>query len=167
MNDFLSFLHGALGIDVPPTDLDIVQMTLRGLLVFLAALILIRLGHKRTLARKTPFDMVLLIIVGSVMSRAINGSAAFLPTLLAAAALVFLHRLFALTAYATDFFGFYVKGRPHVLVENGKYREDVMLRQHVSKNDIEEDMRLQGVDDLKKVRLARIERSGDISFVLD
>jgi uncharacterized membrane protein YcaP (DUF421 family) len=42
----------------------------------------------------------------------------------------------------------------------------MMRRNHVSIHDLEEDMHLNGhIDDLSKVRLARVERSGDISFI--
>jgi uncharacterized membrane protein YcaP (DUF421 family) len=42
----------------------------------------------------------------------------------------------------------------------------MMRRNHVSVHDLEEDMRLNShIDDLSKVRLARVERSGDISFI--
>jgi uncharacterized membrane protein YcaP (DUF421 family) len=41
-----------------------------------------------------------------------------------------------------------------------------MRRNHVSIHDLEEDMRLNAhLDDRSKVRVARIERSGDISFI--
>jgi uncharacterized membrane protein YcaP (DUF421 family) len=42
----------------------------------------------------------------------------------------------------------------------------MMRRNHVSTHDLEEDLRLNGhIDDVSQVRLARIERSGDISFI--
>ena len=42
----------------------------------------------------------------------------------------------------------------------------MMRRNHISTHDLEEDMRLDAhLDGLSKVRLARIERSGDISFI--
>jgi uncharacterized membrane protein YcaP (DUF421 family) len=41
-----------------------------------------------------------------------------------------------------------------------------MRRNHVSTHDLGEDMRLSArTDDLSDIRLARVERSGDISFV--
>jgi len=41
-----------------------------------------------------------------------------------------------------------------------------MRRNHVSTHDLEEDMRLSAhTDDVSAIRLARIERSGDISFI--
>ncbi len=41
-----------------------------------------------------------------------------------------------------------------------------LITMHVSMHDLEEDMRLGAhIDDLSKIRLARVERSGDISFI--
>ena len=41
-----------------------------------------------------------------------------------------------------------------------------MRRNHVSIHDLDEDMRLLGhTDDISQVRLARVERSGEISFI--
>jgi uncharacterized membrane protein YcaP (DUF421 family) len=42
----------------------------------------------------------------------------------------------------------------------------MMWRNHVSTHDLDEDMRLSvHTDDLANIRLARVERSGDISFI--
>jgi hypothetical protein len=45
-------------------------------------------------------------------------------------------------------------------------RTPMMWRNHVSTHDLDEDMRLSvHMDDLSKIRIARVERSGDISFI--
>src|SRR5262245_17617982 len=77
MNALSNFFETFLGLSAQPKDLTFVQISLRGIIVFLATLIMLRLGHKRSLAHRTPFDAVLLVILASVLSRAINGSAAF------------------------------------------------------------------------------------------
>jgi len=42
----------------------------------------------------------------------------------------------------------------------------MMRRNHISTHDLEEDLRLDAhIDDLSKVQLARVERSGNISFI--
>jgi uncharacterized membrane protein YcaP (DUF421 family) len=59
-----------------------------------------------------------------------------------------------------------VKGAPDTIVREGECDFPMMRRNHLSMHDLEEDMRLNGhLDDLSKVRLARVERSGDISFI--
>jgi len=53
-----------------------------------------------------------------------------------------------------------------VIVRDGQYDFPVMRRNHVSTHDLDEDMRLDAhTDDLSKIRVARVERSGDISFI--
>ena len=55
-----------LGLGVEPKDLTLGQISLRGVIVFLVTLVTMRLGHKRSLSRKTPFDAVLLVILAAV-----------------------------------------------------------------------------------------------------
>lgn len=166
MNALWNFFETVLGLSVEPKNLTFVQISLRGIIVFIAALAMVRLGHKRSLSHKTPFDAVLLVILASVLSRAINGSAAFLATLGGGVVLVLLHRLFAHLAYYSHGFGILVKGKPDIIVRDGECDFRMMRRNHISTHDLEEDLRLEAhLDDLSKVRLARVERSGNISFV--
>jgi uncharacterized membrane protein YcaP (DUF421 family) len=59
-----------------------------------------------------------------------------------------------------------VKGKPDIIVRDGECDFPMMRRNHVSIHDLEEDMRLGAhIDDVSRVRLARVERSGDISFM--
>ena len=59
-------------------------MALRTLVVYAFTLVLVRLGSRRLLAKPSAFDVIVAIMVGSIMSRAVNGSAPFVPTLVAA-----------------------------------------------------------------------------------
>src|SRR5256886_8196876 len=166
MNAFWNSFETLLGLGVDPKDLTFVQISLRGIIVFLVTLATVRIGHKRSLSRKTPFDAVLLVILGAVLSRAINGSAAFFATRGGGVVLVVIHRLFAYLAFYSHGFGILVKGKPDVIVRDGKCDLATMRRNHVSMHDLDEDMRLSvHINDLSKIRVARVERSGDISFI--
>src|SRR5690242_4492256 len=166
MNAYWNSFETLLGLGVQPGDLTFTQISLRGIIVFLVTLAAVRLGHKRSLSRKTPFDAVLLVILAAVLSRAINGSAAFFATLGGGVVLVLLHRLFAFLTFYSHGFGILVKGEPDTIVRDGECDFEMMRRNHVSIHDLEEDMRLSAhTDDLSKIRVARVERSGDISFI--
>jgi uncharacterized membrane protein YcaP (DUF421 family) len=166
MNAFYDFVAPFLGLGVEPKDLTFLQISLRGIIVFLATLIMIQLGHKRSLARKTAFDAVLIVILASVLSRAVNGSAAFFATLGGGLVIVLVHRLFAALAYYSHWFGCFLKGRPEVIVEDGQLVLRTMRSNHISRHDLEEDLRLDAeLEDVSRIRLARVERSGDISFI--
>ena len=166
MNTFSQSFQTLLGIGIQPGELTFLQVSLRGVIVFIAALIVIRLGSKRSLAEKTAFDAVFLVIIGSMLSRAINGSAPFFPTLGTGFVLVLMHRLFGVAAFYSHIFGILVKGKPMVLVQEGRLQRRNMLWEHISKHDLEEDMRLDAnTENLSQIRVARLERSGDISFI--
>ena len=155
-----------LGLGVEPKELSFLQVSLRGVLVFIVALFIIRAGHKRSLARKTPFDAALLVILASVLSRAINGSASFLPTLGGSLIIVLFHRLLGFAAYRWHTLGIIIKGEPDILVRDGQRDRAKMRRNHISDHDLEEDLRLEAhTEDLDEIHIARVERSGDISFI--
>ena len=166
MNAFWNSFETLLGLGVEPRNLTFVQISLRGIIVFLVTLVAVRLGHKRSLSRKTPFDAVLLVILAAVLSRAINGSAALFATLGGGMVLVVLHRLFAFLTFYSHRFGMLIKGRPDVIVRDGQCDVPMMWRNHVSMHDLDEDMRLSAhIEDLSRIRIARVERSGVISFI--
>jgi uncharacterized membrane protein YcaP (DUF421 family) len=166
MNAFWNFFGPLLGLGSEAKDLTFMQISLRAVIVFLATLIMVRLGHKRSLARKSAFDAILLVILASFLARAINGTAPLFATIGAGFVIVLLNRLLALIAYHSHSFGILIKGRPEIIVENGDLIPSTMLRNHISTHDLQEDLRLDAqLDDLSSIRVARVERSGDISFI--
>src|SRR5437763_16159205 len=120
MNAFWNSFETFLGLGVEPKDLTFIQISLRGIIVFLVTLITMRLGQKRSLSRKTPFDAVLLVILAAVLSCAVNGPAAFFATLGGGVVFVVLHRLFAFLAVYSHGFGIVVKRRPGLTLLDGQ-----------------------------------------------
>lgn len=142
------------------------QMAIRAVVVFFVALIIMRLGSKRIFGKHTAFDIVLGIIYGSVLSRAITGNAPFFPTLCAALVLVLLHRFLAFLAYSTSGpFGSFIKGNPVMLVKDGKLREEELKKNSLTEKDLQEAMRVGGVTSIEDIETACLERSGDISII--
>ena len=120
MNAFWNSFETLVGLGAEPRNLTFVQISLRGIIVFLVTLVAVRLGHKPSLSPKTPFDAVLLVILAAVLSRAINGSAAFFAT------------LFAFLTFHSHRFGMLVKGRPDVIVRDGQCDVPTMWPNHVN-----------------------------------
>jgi uncharacterized membrane protein YcaP (DUF421 family) len=159
-------VQGLLGLGRDSGDLGAIAMVLRAAVVYASALAIVRLGSKRFLSQATAFDVMVAIMLGSVMISAITGSAPFVPTLLAGAALVGLHALLAALAFKSDWFGPLVKGEPVLLVEDGEILEDGMRRTGLSSRDLSQALRQQGKPpDPSKIRLAYLERNGSISIV--
>jgi uncharacterized membrane protein YcaP (DUF421 family) len=137
------------------------------MIVFVWALILTRLSDRRSLTKKSPFDIVLIVILASILARAINGSSSFFPTLGAGGAFVLFHRVLAFICARSQRAAAIFKGRPVVLIQHGTLCHDAIRRNDISPEDINEDMRLSAkTEDIKEVKIARLEMSGDVSFIL-
>jgi uncharacterized membrane protein YcaP (DUF421 family) len=153
-----------LGSDVGTVGIG--QMALRTIVIYLVTLAIVRLGSKRFLSESTAFDVIVSIMLGSVMSRAINGSAPFLPTLAAGVILLALHWLFAILAYRTNWFGSLIKGNAVLLIKDGEIQQQGMRRTGITSNDLAQALRLQtNQSDSKQVKSAYLERNGRISII--
>ena len=164
IQEVLSFLYNVIGVG--NDDLTVWQIGLRAFLIYLTAILLVKFGEKRFMGKNTAFDMILGIILGSVLSRAITGNASFFKIIGAGVLLVGIHYLFAFISYYSDGFGSFVKGNARILVKDGEIQWDNMRKSHISKKDLEMALYSNGkVTDPSQVKVARFERSGDISVI--
>ncbi len=161
-----AFCEWSLGLDLQPKDLSLMNMVLRAVLVFAAALLMVRTGDKRFFARKSAFDVILGFILASVLSRAINGSAPLFQTIGTGFALVWLHRLLGTIARRWHGFGWLIKGNSEKVIDRGRLLSEAMNKNHLSERDVLEDLRLKGgTSDPADVEEAWMERNGDISVI--
>jgi len=167
MHHLVDGLNLLFGGNAPGESLDAVQMAGRALLVYVAGLAIVRAGKNRLLGRSTAFDIVLGFILGSMLSRAINGAAPLFETLVAALVLVALHWTFAHLAIGSDNIASAVKGRRIVLVREGRIEQEALRSAEISERDLREELRLSGahIDDPAEVELACLERNGRISVL--
>lgn len=157
-------LHDWIGND--PDTITWWQMSLRGVLIFVFGVVLVRLAGKRAFGKASAFDIVVAIIIGSNLSRTLTASAPFIPTLAASAALALLHRLLALGAFSTSWLGKVIKGWPRCLVRDGQPDRRAMFASQITDEDLLEALRLHaGQEDLTDVDASYLERNGEISFV--
>jgi uncharacterized membrane protein YcaP (DUF421 family) len=166
MPGLVASLDALLGLGRAAADLTFLQISLRGVIVFAATLAIVRCGDRRFLTQRTAFDAVLAFILASMLARAVNGTAAFFPTLGGALVLVFLHRALAFWSQRSHSIGLFIKGGSDVIVRDGVLDEAALLRNRLSERDVLEDLRLNGnVADVRHVALAVLERNGHISVV--
>ena len=145
---------------------DALATTVRTVVVYAFALAAVRIGKKRFLSQASAFDVIVAIMLGSIMSRAVQGSTSFGPTLLSGAVLVGTHWLLAALTSRLDWFGPLVKGRSTMLVRDGRVDHEALRESGVSEQDLEQAIRLEiGETEPSRVRLACLERNGSISVI--
>jgi uncharacterized membrane protein YcaP (DUF421 family) len=163
LHEWIDLIFGG---DFPDKPLLWYEVAARTIVVYLAGLMLIRLGKSRLLSRTTPLDIIVGFILGSVLSRAITGSAALSGSIVSATVLVALHWFFTGLAFHSHWWGRLIKGHSYVLVEDGQIHRDNLKRSHISENDLLQQLRQKAhIDDLADVKLAVKERSGEISVI--
>jgi uncharacterized membrane protein YcaP (DUF421 family) len=167
-NLYFANLSVVLGLGTDGKDLTFWQISLRGIIVFVAALVMLRVGDKRFLSKRSAFDAVLGFILASMLARAVNGSAAFFPTIGGGFVVVGLHRLLALLTRDTHWFGDLIKGKAELIVKDGRVDRAVMRANDLSEHDVLEDIRMNGnVGNISGVKAAYYERNGQLSVLKD
>jgi uncharacterized membrane protein YcaP (DUF421 family) len=137
----------------------------RAFVVFVYGLLMVRLAGRRVFGKWSALDIVVSIIVGSILGRALTGGAPLFGTLAAATLLIALHWVLAkLTAHSSRFAD-WIEGTPVRLVPNGAVLSDNLRREAISERDLHEALRENGLEDPAQAREARLEPSGKITVL--
>jgi len=104
-------------------------------------------------------------VLGSIAARGLTGGAPYFPCVLAMAVLVAMHWLFSYIAQRSQWFSGVLKGHSTLLIANGRIQHEPLRAAHMSRDDLDEELRQQGVADPAEVSEARLERSGRLSVL--
>lgn len=146
-------------------DATVAQLCARAVILFLFGVFCIRIAGRRTFSSITPLDIIVALIIGSNISRAMTGKAPFFPGLAATLVVVVLHRLLAMATLRWSPLARLMKGAPVILVRDGVADEAAMRRHAIGRADLAEGLRMEQVDGIEAVGLATLEAGGKISVV--
>lgn len=165
--EVFQMMNAVIGLNTAQEDLGIGAMVARAVIVFIIAILMVRIGHKRFMGRNTSVDVLLGFMIGSILSRAITGNSPFFPTIAAGFALVCLHWLFTAIAFYWQPFSRFSTGRERCLIKDGEYQKDQMRKAHILEYDLLEAMRASGQKgDIDSIHSAYLERNGGINVIL-
>ena len=158
-------ISSLLGLNA--SELSAGQMCLRALVVYIVALLMVRIvGSRRFAGKFAAVDIILSITLGATLSRGINGSAAFGPTLAAGLMLVGLHWLMSILAFRLPFLESWVKGRPRTLIQAGQKNHGAFKTAALTDQDLKMTLRTSGsLTSLDKIALATLEPNGSVSII--
>lgn len=139
---------------------------LRACVVYFLLLAMIRMTGKRTMGQFTPFDMLLVVLLGNAVQNALLGQDTSVGGgLLLAATLIALNWIVGLASARSAKVERWVEGAPVLLAREGQVYRDVLRRELISREDFEKAMREAGCLDMADVRLAVLENNGHITVV--
>ena len=139
---------------------------LRACIVYFILLALIRASGKRTMGQFTPFDMLLVVLLGNAVQNALLGQDTSVGGgLLLAATLLVLNWLVGLVSARSARMEALVEGVPVLLARDGQVYKDVLRRELISRADFDKAMREAGVENLEDIHMAVLETNGHITLV--
>jgi uncharacterized membrane protein YcaP (DUF421 family) len=166
METLFHFLDAMLELSATKAEeLTAAQVCMRAAVVYLVLIGYVRFGKKRFLGQATAFDAILVIVIGSIASRAISGTAPFGASLAGTFVLVLVHWVISYFTEDSAILGSILKGRDTILVKNGRVNRKALRGEHMSPDDLAEDLRQEGVREPSEVEEARLERSGKLSVI--
>ncbi len=139
---------------------------LRACLVYFLLLVMIRMTGKRTMGQFTPFDMLLVVLLGNAVQNALLGQDTSVGGgLLLAATLIALNWIVGLASARSPKVERWVEGSPVLLAREGQVYRDVLRRELISHEDFEKAIRDAGCLDVADIKLAVLENNGHITVV--
>ncbi len=140
---------------------------IRAIVIYLFLLVVFRVSGKRTLSQITPFDFILLLIIGDASSQALMWDDFSLANaFLVIVTLVGVDIGISFIKQRSERFERIVDSVPLVIVENGELLKDRMDKARIDEVDIMAKAReLQGLERLDQIKYAVVERSGGITII--
>lgn len=143
------------------------DIVLRASVVYFALYLATRLMGKRELAEMSPFDLVLLVIMGDLIQQGVTqDDRSILGALIAIATITLWVITIGWITYRSRRARNLVEGLPVVVVRDGRTVDELMKLERLHAEEIRQQARAVGIDDLAKVRLAVLEPEGKFSFIL-
>lgn len=142
------------------------DIALRATVIFVALYVLVRLMGKRELGQMTPFELIVLVVIGDLIQQGVTQNDFSLTgAIIAVSTIAFLALLMSWASYLWPWAERLLEGVPRVIVQDGEILTDNLRRNRLTASEIESEMRLAGIGHLRDVAWAILEPRGKISFI--
>ena len=142
------------------------ELILRGMVVYVFLLVLLRLTGKRQVGQLAPFDLVLLLVLSNAVQNSMNGGDnSLIGGLISAVTLVAVNYLVGLMTFRNKKLEAFIEGRPMLLIHNGKLFEDVLRKAQMTHHELNAALRQAGCTCVENVHMAVLENNGSVSVV--
>ena len=140
------------------------EFIVRGLIVYVFLIGLLRLTGRRQIGQLAPFDLVLLLVLSNAVQNAMNGGDnSVIGGLISATTLVAVNWLVSYATFRNKRLARAIEGRPQVIIHNGSVYRDVMQREKLTQSELDVALRAAGCACVEDVHFAVLENNGQIS----
>jgi len=142
------------------------DIVVRATVMFAALYGLLRLLGKRELAQMTPFELVVLIVLGDLIQQGVtHNDFSLTGAVLAIATFAFWSLVLSWMSYSSSRAEKMLDGQPRVIIRDGELLLEKLRRDRLTRSEVESAMRLAGIVRMTDVSWAILETNGKISFI--
>lgn len=138
---------------------------LRTIILYIVALIVMRLAGKRTLGKMDTFDFVVTISIGSAVAIGMEADNRLLPSIAPVVMLGVLQWVLTRINLQSPGLERMTRGSPITLVQHGKVRDEALSQERMTREDLLMQLRQSGKDHLADVETAILEPTGKVSVI--
>lgn len=137
-----------------------------GIATYAWLVLVLRISGKRTLAKLNAFDLVVTVAFGSLLATVIvSREVDWLTGALGLALLTLLQFIVAAISLHWRWFRDLVRSRPTLVVREGRFLEDAMASERLTRGEVEAAVRNHGIGSLSKVAAVVFETDGSFSVI--
>lgn len=142
------------------------DIALRAIALYVFVVFVMRMIGRRELSTLTPFDLVLLIVLGDAIQQGLTqDDYSVTGAVVAVSTLAVMQVTTSYISYRVKPFRKILKGEPIILIEGGKLLNQNLRRERITADDVAEEMRTQQIAAFDQVQWAILESNGTISFI--
>lgn len=144
---------------------ELIMTALRALGVYVLVLVVIRISGKRTIGHFTAFDLLVALMLGEVVDEIIYGDVTIAQGAVAIIVIALAEYGNSWLTYWDHGFDAILEGKPTVIVKDGKLVRRGLRKERINEKDVMAEMRINGIEDLREVKLAVVENDGEVSVI--
>ena len=142
------------------------QIVVRAAVLYLFIWLVARGMGRKELSEMSAFELILFVVFGDLIQQGVTGDdrsitgAALAVTVFALLTVSFSYVSFRFTQAQKV-----LQGGPVIVVRDGRILEDVLRIERLQSDDVKDEARQQGIDDMRDVQMGVLEADGKFSFL--
>src|ERR671937_235533 len=142
------------------------DIALRAIVLYAFLVLVTRVVGRRELSSLSPFDLILMIVLGDAIQQGLTqDDYSVTGALIAVATIASLQVFTSYLSFRSRRARKVFEGEPIVVVEHGKLVEHNLRRERMTRDEVSEEMRQQQIGSLEQVEWGILEANGSISFI--
>jgi uncharacterized membrane protein YcaP (DUF421 family) len=143
----------------------ILELVLRGSLLYLGILLLLRILPRRTGGEMATMDLLFIVLIAEAATHSLGGYSSISEGFIVILTLMAWNTIVNSLSYHLPFVEKLVSSPPLQVVKNGKLIRRNMRREFLTEEELMEHLRREGIEDLMDIKSAYVEGDGQISFI--